>query len=109
MVKGRQYKCALCDRVYNEIEDRIDCEIRCLQKHKEEENRKAQIKKAQEREARRKEVEEAMTRADELVDKYVQDYGMYCECDGNCGCGCDCECDSEPAYSIYEILENFFK
>lgn len=71
------YKCALCDAVYESIEDRVKCEMACLEKKKKEEAKAAEEKKKAERAARKAEVDAAIEKAEELLNKYVADYGSY--------------------------------
>ena len=80
MYSKLQYKCGICDTVYNSIEERVKCETACLKKKKEEERKAAEMKKQQEQKARKKEVDEAVKKAKELKDKYVEDYGCYVNC-----------------------------
>ena len=64
------YKCAICGKEFDNIQDRAKCELACLKEQEEE-------KKKKEHAARKKEVDEAVARAEELKRKYIQDYGAY--------------------------------
>lgn len=71
------YKCGFCGKEYDSIKDRAECELKC-HKQKLEKDRLAAIqKKKEEQAARKKEVDEAIARAEELKNKYVEDYGPY--------------------------------
>lgn len=71
------YKCEICGKTYENLEERIGCEVKCLEDRKiAEEKRKVaelEVKKAE----RRAEVEAAQKKYLELLAKYVEDYGMF--------------------------------
>lgn len=71
------YKCGFCGKEYNSIKDRAECEIKCFKKKEEEERLAAEKKKMEEQAIRKAEVDEAIARAEELKNKYVEDYGTY--------------------------------
>ena len=71
------YKCGICDKEYESIQERAECELSCLRKKEEEERLAAAKKKAEEQRTRKAEVDKAVDRANELIDKYVEDYGTY--------------------------------
>ena len=75
--KKPQYKCAICGTVYNSVHDRANCEIDCIKKQKEEENKAAEAKKKAEKDARCTEVSKALDDAYKLVNDYIKDYGSY--------------------------------
>ena len=75
--KQMVYKCAICDKVYDSIQERAQCEMTCV-KHKQEEERKAaEAKKKQEKNARFSEASAALDNALTLVNKCVEDYGSF--------------------------------
>ena len=78
------YRCAICDSVFESVQDRVACEMKCLKRKEEEELKAAEIKKKAEKDARYKEVTDAINNAVELLDKYVDDYGSYTCKDSNC-------------------------
>ena len=71
------YKCAICGKVYDKIEDRIKCEQECLRKQQEEEKAAAEAKKKAEKETDFVEASKAIDNAYTLVKKCVEDYGMF--------------------------------
>lgn len=71
------YKCAICGKEFDNIQDRAKCELTCLKKQEEDKKLAAEKKKKEEHDARKKEVDEAVARAEELKRKYIQDYGVY--------------------------------
>ena len=71
------YKCAICDKEFDNIQDRAKCELACLKKQEEEKRLAAEKKKKEEQAARKKEVDEALAHAYKLRDKYVEDYGRH--------------------------------
>ena len=70
-----QYKCAICEKVYDDVQDRMNCEMKCLKKKQEEEKKAAEAKKKAEKDARKKEVDEAFESFMKLYDAYTKDYG----------------------------------
>jgi hypothetical protein len=71
------YKCGVCDKVYDSILDRAKCEIECSRREEEAAKKAAEEKKKLEKAARKKELDDAIVRAQELLDHYVKDYGSY--------------------------------
>lgn len=71
------YKCAICGNTYDEIEERMHCERKCIKQKKEEMKKAAAEKKQAEQKARKAEVDAAINKASELLNKYVADYGKY--------------------------------
>lgn len=74
---GPKYKCGICGTIHDTIEDRAKCEMACLKKQEEEERLAAEKKKKEEQHKRKKEVDDAFKRAENLRNKYVEDYGYY--------------------------------
>lgn len=72
-----KYKCGICGEIYDSIEERMNCESKCLKKQKEEERKAAEAKKKAEKEARQTEVNKALEDAYALLNKFVDDYGSY--------------------------------
>lgn len=72
-----QYKCAICGEIYDDVQDRMNCEMNCIKKQKEEEKAAAEAKKKAEKDARKKEVDEAFENLIKLHGAYVKDYGYY--------------------------------
>ena len=73
-VKKIQYKCAICGEVYNDVQSRMNCEIQCLRKQQEEEQKAAEAKLKAEKDSRYREVAEAVDNAVALIAKYNEDY-----------------------------------
>lgn len=72
-----QYTCAICGKIYDEVQERMNCEMKCLKKKQEEEKKTAEAKKKAEKDARKKEVDEAFESFMKLYDAYTKDYGRY--------------------------------
>ena len=72
-----QYKCAICNEIYDDVQDRMNCEMKCIAKQKEEEKKAAEAKKRAEKDMRKKEVDEALRKFANLVQAYAEDYGSY--------------------------------
>jgi hypothetical protein len=73
----QQYKCAICGEIYDAVQERMNCEMKCIKKQKEEVKKAAEEKKKAEQTARKQEVEKALEHAIELLNAYTNDYGYY--------------------------------
>lgn len=71
------YKCAICDRVYDTIQDRASCERACLKKQQEEEKKAAEAQKSAEKKADFNEASAALDNALALVNKCVEKHGTF--------------------------------
>lgn len=71
------YKCGICGREYENIEDRIACETKCLHDRKVAEEKRKKMKLEQEKETRRKEVQMAWDHYSDLLKAFIEDYGSY--------------------------------
>ena len=71
------YKCEICGNSYENLEDRIDCEVKCLEARKVAEEKRKQAERDAEKETRRAEVEAAQQKYLDLLSKYVEDYGIF--------------------------------
>lgn len=71
------YKCAVCDNVYESINERMKCEQACLKKQEEEVKKAAERKKQQEYAARKADVDAKVKAAIDAVHAYNKDYGFY--------------------------------
>ena len=71
------YKCALCDSVYENVAERMQCEQTCLKKKEEEEKKAAAEKKLAEKKMRKEAADEAVMNAFRLVSAFIKDYGSY--------------------------------
>ena len=72
-----QYKCGICGKIYESIQDRTNCEQSCLKKQQEEEKKAAEAKKKAEQKSRQQEVSAALDNAYALINKYIEDYGKF--------------------------------
>ena len=81
MEEMKNFECAICGKIHNKLQDRIDCEIACLKSQKEmqkalDEDRKKKEKKALEAEIN-KELEKLTAQYDNvanLIHKYYDKY-----------------------------------
>lgn len=71
------YKCEICGHSYENLEDRIDCEVKCLRDRKIAEENRKKIELEEKKEARRAEVEAAQKKYLELLEAYIKDYGVF--------------------------------
>ena len=72
-----QYKCGVCGKVHDTIEDRMKCEMSCINRQKELERKAEAAKKKAEKEARKKELDEAIKHTSKLLEAWNKDYGFY--------------------------------
>lgn len=71
------YMCAICNKPYTELKDRISCETKCLAKQQEEAKKAAEAKKLAEKAADKAKVDEAFALAYKLRGEYVKKHGVY--------------------------------
>lgn len=71
------YKCAICGEVYDNVQARMQCEMKCIKKQEEEEKKAAEAKMKAEKDARQQEVSAALDNAYALIGKYIEDYGSF--------------------------------
>lgn len=71
------FQCSICGKKHASVVNRAECELKCYKKQEEEKRLAAAKKKQAEHAARKKEVDEAIAHAEELKNKYIQDYGAY--------------------------------
>ena len=72
-----QYKCAICETIYDELKDRVNCETKCIKKQEEEAKKAAELKKKAEHDAREADVDAKVKAAIEAITAYTKDYGFY--------------------------------
>lgn len=71
------YTCAICGESYSDVQDRMNCEMKCIAKQKEEARMAAEAKKKEERDARFTAASNAIDNALTLVNKCIEDYGSF--------------------------------
>lgn len=71
------YTCAICGKSYELIEDRVDCESKCIvtRKKLEEENKrkKLEVKKY----ASEQEIHDALGSLNEKISQHIKEYGSF--------------------------------
>ena len=72
-----KYKCAVCYKEYDSIQERAKCEMGCIAKKQEEERRAAEAKKKAEKDKREKEITTAYDHVTELIQAFIKDYGHH--------------------------------
>ena len=77
MANKETYKCSICDKEYDNAFDRAQCELSCWEKQKEEARKLAESKKKAEKAARQLEVDKAIEYANDLLEKFINEYGSY--------------------------------
>lgn len=74
---NHMYKCAICGEIYDDVQNRMNCEMACVKK-KQEDEKKAEIKALKaERDSRFSEASVALDNALALINKCVEDYGSF--------------------------------
>ena len=68
------YKCAICDKIFEDVVSRATCELECAKRVEEEAKKAAATKKKKEQMARLAEIDAAYAAADKLMEEYVKDY-----------------------------------
>ena len=71
------FRCGICKKIYDTIEERTNCELECIKKFKEEEKRAAHAKLEAEKDERFSEASAALDNAYAIVSKCVEDYGNF--------------------------------
>lgn len=77
MANKETYKCSICGTEHGNVLDRAKCELACFEKQKEEARKLAESKKKAEKDARQLEVDKAIEHANDLLEKYLEDFGSY--------------------------------
>lgn len=71
------YKCGICDKMFDNVVDRANCELACAKRVEEEAKKAAEAKKMEEQKMRKAEVDAAVSIAFDLMDKYIEDFDHY--------------------------------
>ena len=72
-----KYICGICGARYESVQERANCELKCVKKIEEEERKAAEAKRIEEQADRKFEVDNAYKTFTELAKKYAEDYGSY--------------------------------
>ena len=72
-----KYTCALCGKHYATVEERNECEARCIRKQKEEAKKIAAQEKAKQQEADAKKIREDFKALSDAISEYVDKYDEY--------------------------------
>lgn len=72
-----KYTCALCGKHYATVEERNECEARCIRKQKEEAKKIAAQEKAKQQEADAKKICEDFKALSDAISEYVDKYDEY--------------------------------
>lgn len=70
------YRCAICNKGHDTIEERIACETKCLKERNEAEEKREQIILEREKNVRMQEIRETYDRYLYMLEEYVCDYGI---------------------------------
>ena len=71
------YKCGICGNEFASVQERMNCEMACVKKQKEEEKNAAEAKKQAEQKARKEEIDAALKNLRNLLANYINEYGHY--------------------------------
>lgn len=72
-----KYTCALCGKHYSTVEERNECEARCIHNKKEEIKKAAAQEKAKQQEADAKKIREDFKALSDAISEYVEKYDEY--------------------------------
>lgn len=70
------YKCAICDKVFEDVVSRATCELECAKRVEEEAKKAAKAKKREEKKIRLAEIDAAYAAADKLMEMYIKDFDL---------------------------------
>lgn len=70
------FKCGICGKEYESVEERMKCETECVKDLKIKEEELAKKKLEEEREAREKVIAEKYDEVKKLMHEYIKDYGV---------------------------------
>lgn len=96
MANKETYKCGICGSEYKHIQERMECELSCFEKQKEQARKVAEEKAAAEKKSRQAEVDAAIAKAENLLEKFIKDYGSY-----------QYKCD-DPSARFYDYIKFWF-
>ena len=71
------YKCGICNKSYDNVEDRMKCECKCYDERKAAEEEKKKLELEESKKERKAEVDAAYRNYLELRSAYLKDYGHY--------------------------------
>lgn len=69
------YRCAICGKAYDTIDERVACETKCLADRKKAQAELEKKKKLEEKNSRKTEIEKKYKELATLVNDYCKDYG----------------------------------
>ena len=69
-----KYVCGICGAEHDHIEDRISCETKCLEKRKEEEQKKIREDFDKRCTESTKAIEDALTKADAMIRNHLREF-----------------------------------
>ena len=70
-----KYRCAICGNSYDTIDERVDCETKCLAARKKAQEELKKKKLEEEKTTRKAEIEKKFKELSNLVNDYCKDYG----------------------------------
>ena len=68
------YKCAICDKIFEDVVSRATCELECAKRVEEEAKKVEAEKKKAEQKRRMEEVDSAYEAYEKLATEYIKDY-----------------------------------
>ena len=69
-----KYLCAVCGTPHDTIEERNNCESKCIAKHKQEDEIRKRNEEAAKRNNSRKEIEDILDKADKMIQAHLKKY-----------------------------------
>ncbi|MDD6827986.1 MAG: hypothetical protein PUE12_18110 [Oscillospiraceae bacterium] len=74
---SHRYKCAICGKNYNTIEERIKCEINCVTERKEVEKKMKEEQLKSDEQARYDHIKTLLSEANDEIKAYLNDYESF--------------------------------
>lgn len=78
------YRCAICGKSYDTIDERVTCETKCLAARKKAQVELKKKKLEEEKATRKAEIEKKYKELATLVNDYCKDYGSLQLCESRC-------------------------
>ena len=78
------YRCAICGKAYDTIEERVSCETKCLAARKKAQAELEKKRLEEKKTTRKAEIEKKYKELATLVNDYCKDYGSLQLCESRC-------------------------
>lgn len=76
-IPKKMYKCAVCGKIYDNIQDRMNCERKCIEEVKAKNEELLKAKREQEKLDMEKDINNAANKYYEMLNNYIDKYKTY--------------------------------